>query len=89
MCYLLLSRALRHCRHLYTLAQNAKPGPICDESKIHFTPYPATVRKDKWALSSKLKGRAAAAAAAAEEAASSKGASGGGSGAIFVPRKRP
>jgi hypothetical protein len=78
--------------HTVPSAQNAKPGPICDESKIHFSPYPATVRKDKWALSSKLKGRAAAAAAAAAEEAqgSSKGGgSGGGSGALFVPRRRP
>lgn len=36
---------------------NSKKGPVVDPSKLHWAPYPITVKRDKWTIRAKLQAR--------------------------------
>ena len=36
---------------------NNKKGPVVDPSKLHWAPYPITVKRDKWTIRAKLQAR--------------------------------
>ena len=36
---------------------NGKKGPVVDPAKLHWAPYPITVKRDKWTIRAKLQAR--------------------------------